>query len=85
MRTKFVGVLLFLSSVVVKSLPTTVLVNKNEQHCFFQHTDGETEILVRVFVFYGGSFDIGLSVSCFWAWKAFRTHLSCLIYHSGDF
>lgn len=48
----------------VTSLPATVLVGKKEVQCFYQYAERKTKFRATVFVFHGGSRDIGFSVSC---------------------
>lgn len=45
-------------------LPATVLVREREQQCFYQIAGDRSSFTVEVSVFYGGSLDIGLTVSC---------------------
>lgn len=53
---------LFLCLRTVSSLPAMVFVGEKEQQCFYKSAEGLDELVVKVFVFKGGSLDIGLTV-----------------------
>lgn len=52
----------FLSLAVVTALPATVLIGEKEEQCFFAYAERTTKFKAEVFVFHGGSLDIGFSV-----------------------